>query len=144
VQDQIPLITRQQGESAYTGSTGVTNLPGMYGVGAALTYLESRGMRTVEAHNVALRDAMREELRALRGLEVVTDDAPTHRSPMVSYRVPDSRPAGALQQALYAKHKVYVKVVPGEWFNGHRLSFHLFNDDADVHAVARALRAELG
>ncbi len=141
---QVPLITRQQGESAYTGSTGVTNLPGIYGLGAALSYLSTRGVSTVEAHNVALRDAMREQLRTIRGLEVVTDDASDRRSGMVSYRLPASRPAGALQEQLHQKHGVYVKVVPGNWFNGHRLSFHLFNTESDVQAVARALRAELG
>lgn len=141
---RVPLITRQQGESAYTGSTGVTNLPGMYGVDAALTYLGTRGMRTVEAHNLALRDAMREQLRGIRALEVVTDDADGHRSPMVSYRLPASIAAGALQKTLYEKHHVYVKVVPGNWFNGHRLSFHLFNDESDVRAVAKALASTLG
>jgi selenocysteine lyase/cysteine desulfurase len=141
--ERIPLITRQQGEAAYTGSTGVTNLPGMYGLGAALTYHTTRGVAATETHNLALRDAMRAELRTIRGLEVVTDDTAGHRSPMVSYRLPAATPAGALQQRLHQRHQVYVKVVPGNWFNGHRLSFHLFNEASDVQAVARALRAEL-
>ncbi len=141
VTDRVPLITRQQGEAAYTGSTGVTNLPGTYGLGAALAYLSARGMSAVEAHNVSLRDAMRAELRGIPGLEVVTDDEIGHRSPMVSYRLPTTRPAAPLQRALYEQHRVYVKVVPGNWFNGHRLSFHLFNDESDVRAVAKALRS---
>lgn len=143
ITDRVPLITRQQGEAAYTGSTGVTNLPGMYGLGAALSYLSARGMPAVEAHNVALRDAMRDALRRIPALEVVTDDDAGHRSPMVSYRLPATRPAGPLQRVLYEQHHVYVKVVPGNWFNGHRLSFHLFNEEADVRAVAKALRAAL-
>ena len=37
-----------------------------------------------------------------------------------------------------------VKVVPGNWFNGQRISTHLFNTEADVDALLEALAAELG
>ena len=36
-----------------------------------------------------------------------------------------------------------MKVVPGNWFNGQRISTHLFNTEQDVDALVTALRKEL-
>ena len=64
-------------------------------------------------------------------------------APLVSYQLPDSIPGHALYDALLSKHQVVVKVVPGNWFNGHRISTHLFNTADDVDALLMALRSEL-
>jgi selenocysteine lyase/cysteine desulfurase len=33
--------------------------------------------------------------------------------------------------------------VPGNWFNGNRISTHLFNTEGDVDVVVKALKTEL-
>ncbi|HMV32651.1 MAG TPA: hypothetical protein PKA50_11070, partial [Gemmatimonadales bacterium] len=52
--------------------------------------------------------------------------------------------AHSLYLALLERHRVMVKVVPGNWFNGQRISTHLFNTEADVDALLGALAVELG
>ena len=46
------------------------------------------------------------------------------------------------RHALLTRHRVVVKVAPGNWFHGYRISTHLFNDLADVEALTTALRTE--
>ena len=61
----------------------------------------------------------------------------------VSHQLPDSIPGHALYDALLTRHQVVVKVVPGNWFNGRRISTQLFNTADDVDALLMALRREL-
>ena len=57
--------------------------------------------------------------------------------------LPDAVRSEDLYERLYRRHHVVVKVVPSQWFNGHRISTHLFNTPDDVDALIRALRTEL-
>ena len=76
-------------------------------------------------------------------LHVVSAHEAALASPLLSYTLPDHIKAGPLQQRLHQAHRVFVKVVPGNWFNGQRISTHLFNTEADVDALIRALGSEL-
>jgi selenocysteine lyase/cysteine desulfurase len=40
-------------------------------------------------------------------------------------------------------HNIELKVVPSNWFNGIRVSTHLFNSEQDVDALVAALHGEL-
>lgn len=140
---RIDPIQWQSGPAAYTASSGVGNIPGVIGLGAAIDYLMSRDLRAIEVHNLALRQQVAAAIGRLPMLRAVSGTATAVHSPLVSYRLPDSAPAGALAQRLLERHGVVVKTVPGQWFNGHRISTHLFNTGADVERLAAALRAEL-
>jgi selenocysteine lyase/cysteine desulfurase len=62
---------------------------------------------------------------------------------MLSYSLPDAVKSDDLHARLYQRHKVFVKVVPSQWFNGHRISTHLFNTPDDADALVAALSDEL-
>ena len=140
---RLELITLQLGHAAYTGATGVTNIPGVIGLGAALDYANTRGIAAIESHNLSLRARLDTALASVPKLEIVSAREPTLASPLLSYRLPDSVKALDLYQRLADKRHVIVKVVPTNWFNGQRISTHLFNTEADVDALVAALRAEL-
>ena len=141
--DRVDPIQLQSGRGAYTASTGVCSLPSVIGLGAAIAYLRGTGIAAIEAHNLALRHRLADALRTVPTLQVVSAHEPALASPLLSYRLPDSIPAGAFQQRLHQRHRVFVKVVPGNWFNGQRISTHLFNTEQDVDSLVTALRAEL-
>lgn len=138
----IDPIALQSGRAAYTAASGVCSLPSVVGLGAAIDYLTAIGMARIEAHNVALRQQLFERLSAIPKLRVVSGGAGTTASPLLSYQLPPELTSGDLRARLRARHAIEVKVVPGQWFNGHRISTHLFNTPDDVDALARALRAE--
>jgi selenocysteine lyase/cysteine desulfurase len=139
----IDLMSRQGGAAAYSASTGVSNLPGIFGLGEALTYLGTRGMPAIESHNLSLRAHLLASLARVPQVTVVSPRDGALVSPLLSYRLPDAVQAGALRERLHRVHHLYVKVVPTEWFNGQRISTHLFNTPQHVDALITALRKEL-
>ena len=142
--DRVDPIQLQAGRAAYSASSGVTSLPSVLGLGAAIGYVEAIGIGASEAHNLRLRERVRAGLARLpRVMLVGAPDGP-QATPLVSYRLPPAVEAHRLYQALLERHQVMVKVVPGNWFNGQRISTHLFNTEADVDALLEALAAELG
>lgn len=141
--DRVDPIALQGGRAAYSDSSGVCNLPGVIGLGAALEYISAIGIAKVEAHNLRLRNRLYDDLRGMPKLRVVSPPPGPLASPLVAYRVPDQVDSRGLQIRLQEKHGVVVKVVPRQWLNGHRISTHLFNSEGDVEALLEALKAEL-
>ncbi len=139
----VDPIALQSGRQAYTASSGVCSLPSVFGLGAAIDYINTIGIATVESHNLALRAQLMAGLHTLPKLRVVSPASGVMASPLVSYVLPASIKSHELYERLLTKHKVVVKVVPGQWFNGHRISTHLFNTERDVEALITALRQEL-
>lgn len=140
---RIDPIALQSGRAGYSASSGVSSIPSVVGLGAAIDYLTTIGMAKVEAHNLALRERLHGALAAIPQLSIVSGGAGPTASPLLSYRLPDAVKSGDLHARLRTRHHVEVKVVPGNWFNGQRISTHLFNTEQDIDALLRALTAEL-
>jgi len=138
--DPIPL---QAGRAVYSASSGVTNIPGVLAMATAVDYLGAIGVGAIERYNLALRQRVFTALQAVPRLRIVSPPEGPAVSPMVSYALPDAVKSEDLYERLYRRHNVVVKVVPSQWFNGHRISTHLFNTTEDVDALSAALKTEL-
>jgi selenocysteine lyase/cysteine desulfurase len=143
LKDAVDPIALQSGRGGYTASSGVCSLPSVQGLGAALEYHMRIGRSTIESHNLALRTHLVDGLSHIPRVRLMSVSGGAMASPMVSYSLPDTVKAHDLYDRLLTKHRVVVKVVPGNWFNGHRISTHLFNTARDVDTLLAALHAEL-
>ena len=141
--NRVDPIALQAGRASYSGSSGVRNIPGLIGLGESITYLAARGPAAIEAHNLGLRNRLHAALADLPRLTVVSAPPGPLASPLLTYSLPAAVPAMDLYRRLFERHRVVVKVVPGQWLNGNRISTHLFNSEADVDALVTALRQEL-
>ena len=139
----IDPIALQGGREAYTASSGVRNLPGLIGLGAAIDYLDATGFSLVEAHGLALRSRLLEGLRQLPQVTVVSPPAGPSASAILTFALPGNVESNAFATTLRDKHRLIVKSVPKEWHNGLRISTHICNTEPDVDALLRALKAEL-
>jgi selenocysteine lyase/cysteine desulfurase len=139
----IDPIALQAGRASYSDSSGVGNIPGVLGLGAAIDYVSAIGKARIEAHNMALRNHLHAALQDVRQLRVVSAPAGPLASPLLTFALPDRIASRALYERLLDKHKAVVKMVPGQWLNGNRISTHLFNTERDVDALVRALKTEL-
>src|SRR5919202_4436594 len=101
----------------------------------ALAYLEGIGVERIERHVLALGGLLWPELQR-RGLPLLTPEAPERRGPNVCFLHPD--PAG-LERALAARG---VLVWAGD--GRIRVSFHAYNDQADVERLLAALDECIG
>jgi len=141
--NKVDLIALEAGRAVYSGSSGVSNVPGIIGLGAAIDYISTVGPSKIEAHNLALRNRLYELLKDLPMLEIVSPPTGPLATPLLTYRLPAKVESRPLQQTLLNKHNVAVKVVPTHWFNGQRISTHLFNSERDLDRLIKALKTEL-
>jgi selenocysteine lyase/cysteine desulfurase len=139
----IDPIALQGGRAAYSDSSGVTSIPSVLGLGAAMDYISAIGIGKVEAHNLGLRNRLYAALRSVPKLRVVSAPPGPHASPLLTYVLPDSIESGAFRTLMLDKHKIELKVVPKVWMNGNRVSTHLFNTEQHVDALVAALKIEL-
>jgi selenocysteine lyase/cysteine desulfurase len=139
----IDVISLGAGRAAYTDATGVTSIPSVLGLGAALGYVSAMGMDRIEAHNLALRNRLFAALQSVPKLRVVSAPPGPLASPLLTYTLPDAVESGAFQLLMRDKHNIELKLVPKNWLNGNRVSTHLFNTEQDVDALIAALKMEL-
>jgi selenocysteine lyase/cysteine desulfurase len=112
---------------------GTLNLPGIFGLGAALELLHSVGVADIRQRVLALTDRLAEGLRQ-RGLEVVSPRGESERSGILSFRPP----ADAIHCfRFFADRRVAVSPRGGLI----RLSPHFWNDESDLDAFFAALDA---
>lgn len=142
--EQIDALPLQAGRQANSDSTGIANIAGMHGLGAAIDYVQAMGPVAIEAHNLALRAELYDALTELPGVII---PAP-REGPTISANLSFTLPAGtdhyAIRRNLLLRHKVYVRVVDLAGFLGLRASLHCHNHSRDVAAFVDALKTELG
>lgn len=139
----IDPIALQGGRAAYSESSGVTNIPSVLGMGAAVEYISAIGITAIETHNLGLRNRLFGALRGVPKLRVVSAPPGALASPLLTFELPPELPSDQFHQRLYDKYRIRVKVVPKNWLNGNRISTHLFNTVDDVDALVAALKQEL-
>lgn len=139
----VDPIALQSGRAAYSASSGVSSIPSVLGLAAAIDYHLGIGTARIEAHNLDLRNRLHGALQSVPRLRVVSAPPGPLASPLLTYTLPVDSNADALHTRLREKHKVEVKVVPTNWFNGQRISTHLFNTERDLDTLVKALVVEL-
>ncbi len=100
----------------------------------ALAYLDAVGIERIERHVIALGGKLRRAL-VERGLTLLTPEDPARRGPNICFAWPEPN---ALVRAL-AERGVLVWGGDGRI----RVSFHLYNDEADVERLLAALDAAM-
>ncbi|HEX7942056.1 MAG TPA: aminotransferase class V-fold PLP-dependent enzyme, partial [Gemmatimonadaceae bacterium] len=141
--DRIDIASTAPKHAAYGDGTGVTSIPSVLGLGAAVEYLSAIGMDRVEAHNLALRNRLFVALQEVPRIRVVSAPASPLASGLVTFTLPDDRESRVFQQMMREKHDIELKMVPKVWLNGIRVSTHLFNTEQDVDRLIAALKSEL-
>ena len=143
IADQLDALPLQAGRHANSDSTGIANIAGMHGLGAAIDYIEALGIANIEAHNLALRRELYELLAGIPGIVVPSPpDGPTV-SANLSFTLPDGADHHALRRKLLMRHKVYLRVAEQAGFIGLRASMHCYNRSEDLMALVEALKVEL-
>jgi selenocysteine lyase/cysteine desulfurase len=138
--DALPL---RAGRRANSDSTGIGNISGMHGLGAAIEYVQSIGPSLIEKHNMELRQELYDELSELPGVIVPAPREGPTTSANLSFTLPEGVDHYAIRRNLLMRHKVYVRVVDLAGFIGLRASLHCYNRSEDIHRLVAALHAEL-
>jgi len=119
--------------SATRFHAGTPAVPNAYAAAAGLALLESIGLDAVERQVSRLVGRFADGVRA-QGFDVATPADPARRGPLVVVRSTD---AGELVRRLATRG-----IIASARGTGLRVSFHAYNNDADVDAVLAALETE--
>jgi cysteine desulfurase/selenocysteine lyase len=140
---QLDALPLQAGRRANSDSTGIGNMAGLHGLGAAIDYVEALGPAVIEAHNLALRGELHDALSQMAGITIPSArDGPTV-SANLSFTLPDGVDHHAIRRSLVLRHKIYLRVVELSGFIGLRASLHCYNRSQDIAALTGALSEEL-
>jgi selenocysteine lyase/cysteine desulfurase len=139
----IEPVQLEDGHRFISNSTGVGCLPLCIGLGVAAEAMQRRGMAAVHARTIALRNRAFEGLGAIPRLRLASAAPGPMATAMVAAYLPTEIDSFAFRAGLRTRHGVVVKAVERRWFNGIRLSPHIFNDESDVDRALQAIRREL-
>jgi selenocysteine lyase/cysteine desulfurase len=144
--DASPLIQpvqREGGLRFVVNSTGIGSLPLVVGLGAAVEAMRKRGMATVEKQTIELRDQAFAGLTKISKIQMVSPPPGPLTTALVAFKLPDSVDSRAFRDVLLKKYGIVIKVAEKRWFNGIRISPHIFNTEKDIDAAIKAIRTEL-
>jgi selenocysteine lyase/cysteine desulfurase len=142
--EAIQPVQLEDGHRFVSNATGVGCLPLAIGLGAAAEAMRQRGVASVAAHNLALRNRAYEGLARLPQLRLASaSPGDPMATALIAAYLPAPVDSKAFRQAMHDRHGVVVKMAEKRWFNGFRLSPHLFNTEADIDRAIAAIRAEL-
>jgi selenocysteine lyase/cysteine desulfurase len=137
----IQPIQRENGFRFVVGSTGIGSFPLVVGLGAAVEAMQKRGMSSVEKRIIQLRDRAYSDLATIPKIQLVSPPPGPLATALVAFKLPDSVKSGAFRQVLLEKRRIVIKVT-GKWFNGNRISPHIFNSERDIDNAIHAIRSE--
>lgn len=123
-------LTLAHGARRY--ESGTQNIAGMYGMGASIDLFLSIGVDVISQHVHAMSALVADQVEA-RGYQVVSSQAPTERSGIVSVHCGSREPAEVV--AALKSAGVMCSAREGRV----RISCHLFIDEDDVRRLAAAL-----
>jgi selenocysteine lyase/cysteine desulfurase len=130
--------TQQNGEAM-----GGCPLVAAIGLGAAIEHYQQRGPAAEFARNVGLRNQLWEMLREIPGIAPLGPPPGPQATALLGFRLPGDVNAIKLRSALLAKHRINIRAVDVNQWNGLRASWHLYNDEADLNRLLEALRVQL-
>jgi selenocysteine lyase/cysteine desulfurase len=131
------------GKAYGSNSQGLSPMPLAVGLGEAIDRMLLLGMPHVEQHNRALARRIYTAFARMPALKLVSPPPGPLATALVAARIPDRIDSLALRKTMLDRHNVIIKMAEKRWFNGIRLSPHIFNDEEQVEEALAALRSEL-
>lgn len=131
------------GKAYGSNSQGLSPMPLAIGLGEAIDRMLSLGMARVEQHNLALARRIHAAFARMPELELASPPPGPLATALVAARIPDRIDSLALRKTMLDRHGIIIKMAEKRWFDGIRLSPHIFNDEEQVEKTLAALRSEL-
>ncbi|MCH6256867.1 aminotransferase class V-fold PLP-dependent enzyme [Puniceicoccaceae bacterium K14] len=127
-------------DSAVRHEYGTRNAASAGGLQTALELQTEIGRQKIAEHGARLAQLAMEGVRGTKGLEILSPIDPKMRSSILTFRVADVE-CSAIYSALSKQHKFRTRVVTERDLNGVRSSWHVYQDEEDVHRFVKAVRS---
>ncbi len=141
---QIQPVEWVDGKTYVLGSAGMGSLPLVVGLGTAIEAAKKRGIAKSEAQNLRLRNRAYDGLRKIAKVHIVSAPPGPLATALVAFKLPDAIDSSKFRGIMREKYKLVLKQTEKRWFNGMRISPHVFNTEANIDNALKAIAAELG
>ncbi len=112
------------------------------GLVEAVAFLNRIGMARVEARGKYLASYLKDRLREIEGVRILSPDKPEHASAMTTFKT-DRVPYKELYTYLLQEHNLRCRVVSERGLDAVRVSTHIFNNIDECDRVVEATRSAL-
>ena len=130
------------GRTARSVEYGTRNTPMILGIGAALDFLDAIGMERVAERGFALASYLKEKLRSINNVQVITPMEPDSSSSIVSFRILDKeKNHGELTGQFKQEYNIRLRPVGEYGLNAIRASLHIYNNFEQVDRLIAAVKA---
>jgi L-cysteine/cystine lyase len=109
------------------------------GLRASVRFIQAAGIAEIEARDRALAAQAKHELKAIRGVSLLSPESPEASCGLVSFRIEGVEPDAAVS-TLWERRRLAARAVAG--LGVIRVSLHFFNTEQEVEQLAAAV-AEL-
>lgn len=133
------LMGKQYGSN----SEGLSPMVLAVGLGEAIDLMTSIGMPRVEQHNIGLAARIYTAFARTPALRLVSPPPGPLATALVAAQLPKAIDGQSLRLLMRNRHGIIIKLAEKRWFNGIRLSPHIFNDEEQVEKALAALHNEL-
>jgi selenocysteine lyase/cysteine desulfurase len=137
---RLELLTRLTDTKVQNDTTGLANHMGFQGLAAAIDYVNRVGMTAIERHNRELHAYAYDRIKSLP-VGILSPKDASIATPLLSFKVDEKFEIPKLIPALLAQENLVIKGLPK--LGGLRLSFHLFNSEADIDRAVAILKRRL-
>lgn len=126
-----------------SNSEGLSPMVLAIGLGEAIDMMTAIGMTRVELHNLILAERIYAAFARTPALKLVSPPPGPLSTALVAAQLPKAIDAQSLRLRMRSRHGIIIKMAEKRWFNGIRLSPHIFNDQQQVEKALAALQNEL-
>jgi len=117
---------------------GTVNIPGLWGLNAALQTLLEFGIGGIERHIAALSQKLTQGIVGMDAVQLVSPISPKHRAGIVTLRLPNSTEPQRVFDGLTAQ-KIFISLREGLL----RFSPHFYNTEDEIDTALSALQSLL-
>ena len=103
----------------------------------SIRFVQETGVKEIEGRNLALAGALKEALKGISGVTVLSPFDHESSSGLVSFSIEGVDPEAAVSR-LWEEHRIVAR--PVHFPMGVRVSLHFFNTEDEVEKVAAAVR----
>lgn len=121
--------------SARRYESGTLNIPGIWGMHAAITTLLEYGMPTIQNHILALTQFLTDELQTIDGVQLISSAQASERAGIVTIQLPNNVSPSAVFEALQQRN-IQIALREGKL----RYSPHFYNTQEEVRLAVEATK----
>ena len=135
-QEKVNPVFASSGFAAYSASSGTRNVATIIGLGLAIDFLNSIGIDKIQQRTLQIRNYCLAELKKIKGLKVISPEARSLSTGIVSFSLDNVKNADIFNQL--GEEEIIVKLLPQH--NAIRISCHLFVSKQDIDQFIRSLK----